>query len=289
MKIIYCLMLLVVPFSAIAQSPVPADAKVEEISTGIKWAEGPLWKDGRLLFSDVGGDVMYQWSPTEKTTTPYLKPSNNSNGLTLDKQGRLVFCQSGLRRIAREDSKGNIVTLASSYQGKEFNAPNDVIVKSDGSIYFTDPNYGYTSNMGFRGIYRINTSGTVQLIDSTFDKPNGICFSPDEKRLYANDSPKHTIYVWDVVNDSTFTNKRVFYTIPMNRDIDGMKVDADGNVYCAGATGVWVISPSGLLVDKISTPMHTTNCGWGDEDGKTLYITGWHAVYRIRLVAPTNK
>jgi gluconolactonase len=281
-KIFYLLML--IPYFGLAQSPVPADAKVEEISTGIKWAEGPLWKDGRLLFSDVGDNTLYQWSPTEKKTTPYLKPSESSNGLTLDKQGCLVFCQSGLRRIARQDTKGNITSVASSFRGKGFNAPNDVIVKSDGSIYFTDPNYGYTSNMGFRGIYRVSTSGVVQLLDSTFDKPNGICFSPDEKRLYVNDSPKHTIYIWDVVNDSTFTNKRIFYTIPVSRDVDGMKVDSEGNVYCAGPTGIWIISPSGLLIDKIPTPLHTTNLNWGDEDGKTLYITGWFAVYRIRLV-----
>jgi gluconolactonase len=288
MKKILCLLLLLAPSFAIAQSPVPAEAKVEEISTGIKWGEGPLWKDGRLLFSDVGGNTMYQWSPTEKTTTPYLQPSNTSNGLTLDKQGRLVFCQSGLHRIAREDSKGNIVALASSYKGKEFNEPNDVVVKSDGSIFFTDPNFGHTSNIGFRGIYRISTSGNVQLLDSTFDKPNGICFSPNEKKLYVNDSPKHTIYVWDVVNDSTITNKKLFYTIPINANVDGMKVDAEGNVYCSGPTGIWVILPSGLLVDKISTPQHTNNCGWGDADGKTLYITGWHSVYRIRLAAPIS-
>jgi gluconolactonase len=288
MKIIYCFVLLVAPFFAIAQSPVPPEAKVEVISTGIKWGEGPLWKDGRLLFSDVGGNIMYQWSPTEKTTTPYMQPSNTSNGLALDNQGRMVFCQSGLRRIAREEAIGNIVSLASSYKGKEFNEPNDLVVKSDGSIFFTDPNFGHTSDIGFQGIYRISPSGVVQLLDSTFDKPNGICFSPDEKKLYVDDSPKHAIYMWDVVNDSTIANKKLFYTIPVNANVDGMKTDRNGNVYCSGPTGIWIILPSGLLVDKIATPQHTNNCCWGDADGKTLYITGWNSVYRIRLAASTG-
>jgi gluconolactonase len=287
-KNILCLLLLLAPSFAIAQSPVPADAKVEELTTGIKWAEGPLWKDGRLLFSDVGGNVMYQWSPTDKKTTPYMQPSETSNGLTLDKQSNLVFCQSGLRRIARQDAKGKITSVAESFNGKKFNAPNDIVVKSDGSIFFTDPDYGLKSKseIGFKGIYRVSTSGVVQLIDSTFDEPNGICFSPDEKKLYVDDTPKHTVCVWDVVDDSTSTNKRVFYIIPNDRDIDGMKVDTKGNLYVAGASGIWVISPDGLLVDKIGTPMHNTNLNWGDADGKTLYITGWFGVFRIRLEVP---
>jgi gluconolactonase len=183
---------------------------------------------------------------------------------------------------------GTITPLASTYKGKKFNSPNDVIVKSDGSIFFTDPDFnipGGSKNkeLTFQGIYRISPSGTLSLLDSSMNKPNGICFSLDEKKLYVDESAKDSIYMWDVVNDSTLANKKAFYAIPMSGYADGMKVDTAGNIYCTAPTGVWIISPAGILMGKIAVPVTPSNCNWGDADRKTLYITGGNSLYRIRL------
>jgi gluconolactonase len=197
------------------------------------------------------------------------------------------------RRVSRQESDGNITVLTSTYNGKKYNSPNDLVVKSDGSIFFTDPDFntpkGQTKELTFKGIFRISPFGQVYALDSTtFDKPNGICFSPDETKLYVNESPKRIIYVWDVVNDSTISNKRTLYTIPgtdyMNY-ADGMKVDTDGNIYCTGPGGVWIISPSGVNLGKISMTETPSNCAWGDADKRTLYITAGSSLYRIRLSA----
>ena len=260
---------------------------VQRVCTGFQFVEGPVWKDGvGLLFSDIHPSVIYRWSHTDSTLSTYLKPSDSSNGLTFDSQGNLVLTQMQKRRIARQESNGSITPLVSAFRGKRFNSPNDIIVSSGGSILFTDPDFnlpaGQTKELSFRGVYRLSPTGTLQVIDSTFDKPNGICLSPDESRLYVNESPRHTIYVWDVVNDSTFSNKRLFYTIPQTGYVDGMKVDPTGNVYCTGPGGVWVVSPSGIFLTLIGTPETPTNCAWGDVDRKTLYITAQTSVYRVR-------
>jgi gluconolactonase len=197
-----------------------------------------------------------------------------------------------LRRVSRQESDGTITPLASTYNGKKFNSPNDLVVKSDGSIYFTDPDFNIPANqkkeLTFQGIYRISPSGTLTLLDSSLNKPNGICFSLDEKKLYVDESAKDSIYVWDVVNDSTLANKRPFYAVPMSGYNDGMKVDSAGNIYCTAPTGVWIISPAGVLLGKIAMPVTPANCNWGDADRKTLYITGGTSLYRIRLGGVTN-
>jgi gluconolactonase len=271
----------------LAQSPVPPNASLEKIATGFQFVEGPVWKDGvGLLFSDISASKIYRWNSSVGVST-YLDPSSNSNGLTFDRDGRLILTQMGLRRVARRDSDGTIAPLVTTYGGKRFNSPNDVVVKSDGSIFFTDPNFnipaGQSAELSIRGIYRIRPDGGLQVLDSTFDKPNGICFSPDEKKLYVNESPACKIYVWDVLDDSTIANKRLFYTIPASGYADGMKADTAGNVYCTGPTGVWIVSPGGTLLGKIATPETPANCAWGDADRQTLYITATTSVYRIRM------
>ena len=192
-----------------------------------------------------------------------------------------------LRRVARQESDGSITPLASTFRGKKFNSPNDLVVKSDGSIFFTDPDfnvpYPYNRELPFKGIYRISPSGSIQLLDSTFKLPNGICFSPKEKKLYVNESDSCKIYVWNVINDSTISDKKLFYQIPVKGYADGMKVDSAGNVYCTGPTGVWIISPEGEYLDKIAMSETPSNCNWGDTDRKTLYITAGHSLYRIRI------
>ena len=272
-----------------AQSPIPADAKLEELATGFLQPEGPVWVDSLgILFSDIQGNKIYRWSPVDSTLTTYLYPSDSSNGLTLDLQGRLVLTQMAKRRVARQESDGTITPLASTYNGKKFNSPNDLVVKSDGSIFFTDPDFnipiGQYSELKFQGIYRISPSGSITLLDNTLNKPNGICFSLDEKKLYVDESAQDSIYVWDVMNDSTLAKKRPFYKIPVNGYADGMKVDIAGNIYCTGPGGVWIVSSTGTGIGKISTsPVTPSNCAWGDVDRRTLYITGGSSLYRIRL------
>jgi gluconolactonase len=285
---ILSLALLVVCSSVLhGQSPIPPDAKLEKLATGLLQPEGPLWKDGvGLLFSDIKRNLIDVWSPSDSSVKAYLQPSDSSNGITFDRQGRLVLTQMRLRRVARQELDGTITPLASTYNGKKFNSPNDIIVKSDGSIFFTDPDFnipfGQTRELSFKGIYRITPQGALVLLDSTFDKPNGICFSPDEKKLYVNESARCLIYCWDVIGDSLLINKKLFYTIPAVGYADGMKVDPAGNLYCAGPTGVWIISPAGQSLGKVAMTENPSNCAWGDNDRKTLYITAGNSLYRIR-------
>lgn len=275
---------------ALAQSPIPPGAKLEKLATGFRQPEGPVWKDGAgLLFSDIARSTIYLWSPSDDSTRSFLQPSDSSNGLTFDRQGRLILTQMLTRRISRQEFDGTITPLASTYNGKRFNSPNDVVVKSDGSIFFTDPDFNVpggknNKELTFQGIYRIGLSGSLTLLDSSLALPNGICFSRDEKYLYVNDSQKRIIYVWDVVNDSTISGKRTLYTISTLGYADGMKIDTAGNIYCTGPTGIWIVSPAGVLLDKIAMTENPSNCNWGDADRKTLYITAGSSIYRIRLL-----
>jgi gluconolactonase len=207
--------------------------------------------------------------------------------LTLDSRGRLILTQTGLRRVARRESNGVETSLASAYGGKKLNSPNDVVVKSDGSVWFTDPPLnipaGQKAELTFSGIFRISVTGALQLLDSSLAQPNGICFSPDEKRLYVNNSAERVIYVWDVVQDSLITNRRRFASMNPAGYADGMKSDSLGNLFSAGPLGIWVFGPDGAVLDTILVPGQTSNCNWGDPDRKTLYITSGTSVYRIRL------
>ena len=281
------LLLLLIMSHAVAQSPVPTSAKLERIATGFQFVEGPVWKDSAgLLFSDIPANTVYAWTASAGAQA-YVSPSGNSNGLTLDSQGRLILTQTGLRRVARRESNGLQTSLASAYGGKKLNSPNDVVVKSDGSVWFTDPPLnipaGQKAELTFSGIFRISTSGALQLLDSSLAQPNGICFSPDEKRLYVNNSAERVIYVWDVGQDSLIANRRQFASMNPAGYADGMKVDSLGNLFSAGPLGIWVFGPGGAVLDTILVPGQTSNCNWGDPDRRTLYITSGNSVYRIRL------
>ncbi len=277
------------------QSVLDPNAKVEVIATGIQQPEGPVWSDSLgLLFSDIKGNKIYRWTE-QNGKQVFLNFSDSTNGLTYDLQGCLTACQMELRRIVRFEKDGTQTSLADNYEGKKFNSPNDIVVKSDGSIFFTDPNfnvpYGQHQELSFCGIYRISPAGNLTLL-TTLTLPNGICFSPDEKKLYVNDSQVHKIYVWDVVDDSTITNKRLFFTIPVTGYADGMKADSSGNIYCTCSSSIFVISPAGVQLGKIDLPSNATasNCTWGDADRKTLYITGGTSLYRVRpLVTAIDK
>ncbi len=277
---------------------VSPGAKLEELGTGYRPAEGPVWvaSGGYLLFSDIRGDTIYKWKSGEGVTT-FRNPSGKSNGNALDKQGRLVTCEHLNRRISRTEPDGTIVTLASHYNGKRLNSPNDIIVKADGSIYFTDPPYGLIiegwqdrQELDYCGVFRLSPDGkTLILLIDDFVRPNGLTFSPDESLLYINDTERCHIRVFDVTTDGTISNGRLFAEVGGDAQAgrpDGLKVDRTGNVYCTGAGGIWVFNPAGQHLGTISIPMKAANFAWGEQDWQTLFVACHGGVYSLRLNSP---
>lgn len=265
--------------------------KVEKIDSGFQFIEGPVWmRDGYLLFSDIPANVILLWKSGAKSRV-WRSPSGHSNGNTIDYQGRLISCDHD-RIVTRTEKSGKIVTIADRYMGARLNSPNDVVVKSDGSIYFTDPPYGIKpedEELGFSGVYRLDKLGKLTLLVKDFPRPNGLAFSPDEKRLYIGDSQENYIRVFDVKADGTLENGRLFATLkdPEKPGApDGMKVDTRGNLYSTGPGGIWVFAPSGKLLGRIDTPELPANCAFGDKDFKTLYLTAQKSLYRVRLKIP---
>ena len=270
---------------------IPADAKIEKIAGGFQFTEGPVWhKDGSLLFSDIPVDTIFKWKPNSDLVV-FRKPSGNANGLTLDRDGRLIACEHGNRRVSRIGKDGKITVLASYYEGKRLNSPNDAVVKSDGSIYFTDPPYGVQPKgreLDFQGVYRISPSGELTLLVDDFDRPNGLAFSPDEKVLYiADSSARSHIRAFDVKTDGTLANGRIFAELKTGEpgSPDGLKVDTKGNIWSTGPAGVWVLDKTGKHLGTIKPPEVPANCAFGDKDGKTLYMTARTGLYRIRTKA----
>lgn len=270
---------------------IVGDAQVDKVADGFQFTEGPVWMpEGYLLFSDIPADTIYRWVPGEAQAQVFRQPSGHSNGLTLDGQGRLLACEHD-RRVSRTEPDGTIVTLAERYQGKRLNSPNDIVVKSDGAVYFTDPPYGLPGQsegkeLGFQGVYRIEPDGTLVLLDASFERPNGLAFSPDERVLYVDDTQRGHIRAFDVEEDGTLTNGRVFAELKRAGAPgapDGMRVDVYGNVFCTGPGGIWVITPDGDVLGTISVPEVPANLAWGGEDLKTLYMTARTGLYRIPL------
>jgi sugar lactone lactonase YvrE len=263
---------------------------VEQVASGFQFTEGPVWHpDGYLLFSDIPASTIYRWTPGEAEATIYRRPSGHANGLTLDAQGRLVACEHE-RRLSRTEADGTVVAIATHYQGGRLNSPNDVVIRADGSIYFTDPPYGLPGHsegkeLDWNGVYRLAPDGTLTLLDASFERPNGLAFSPDEKLLYVDDSYKDHIRAFDVQPDGTLTSGRVLVDLgdPGASGVpDGMKVDVLGHVFCTGPGGIWVVSPDGEKLGRIEVPEQPANLAWGDDDYKTLYITARTGLYRVR-------
>lgn len=274
----------------------PKNAKIERVATGFQFTEGPLWfaEENYLLFSDIPANKIYKLTPNCELTI-FREPSHNSNGLTKDKQGRLIACEHSTRQVTRTEKDGTITVLADIFKGKKLNSPNDIVVKSDGSIYFTDPPYGIKSEQQeqpIQGVYRISpNSKEIIVVADDFIKPNGLAFSPDEKKLYIDDSERRHIRVFDVQSDGTLSNGRIFYDMKVEKPglPDGMKVDTQGNIYCTGGGGVWVFNSEGNHLGTIVTPEVPANCAWGDEDYQSLYITASTSVYKIRVNIPGIK
>ena len=287
-------------------SIVTESSKIEKLAGGFLFTEGPVWvHEGYLLFSDIPANSIFKWAPGGEVTL-FRKPSGydgsnapegafiGSNGLTLDSEGRLVICEHGNRRVTRLEKDGSLTVLANKYKGKRLNSPNDLVYKSDGSLYFTDPPYGLVGKgddlqkeLDFNGIYRL-AGGELQLLHSEMKSPNGLAFSPDEKYLYvANSDRAKKIWMrFEVQSDSTIANGTVFYDATQETEEgspDGMKVDKNGNLYCTGPGGVWIFSPEGKHLGTIKPPENPANCHWGGSDGKTLYMTARTGLYRIRL------
>lgn len=289
-------------------SILPAESKVEKVAGGFGFTEGPVWvKDGGyLLFSDIPANTIYNWKPGGKAEV-FRKPSGydgtdipeggfwGSNGLTLDGKGRLIICEHGNRRVTRIEKDGAVTVLAEKYEGKRLNSPNDAVYRSSGDLYFTDPPYGPIQGdqdpkkeLPFNGVYRLTPSGKLELLTKDLERPNGIALSPDEKTLYvANSLRKRMVWMSFPVNrDGTVGKGKVFFgatTFPAKGVPDGMKVDRKGNLYCTGPGGVLIFSPEGRHLGTIPVPETPANLGWGDADGKTLYITAETGLYRIRL------
>jgi len=285
---------------------VPHGAAIEKVADGFVFLEGPVWRsaDSRLFYSDLRGNAIYQWTAADGVrdhSKPFFAGDGaglrgvGPNGIALDSEGRLLACVYGSRSVIRIEKDGTRTTLADRYQGKRLNSPNDLVVAGDGTVYFTDPSFGLegTDNSPLReqtvnGVYRIRPNGEVTLLTGEQERPNGLVLSPDERTLYVANSGGAVTgwYAYDL-GPSGLSNKRVFHDITGvegEGGADGMKVDLAGNVYATGPGGVWVIAPDGTHLGTIRPPEALTNVGWG-EDGRTMFITGRTALYRIRLNA----
>jgi gluconolactonase len=292
---------------------VPGGAKIEKLAGGFLFTEGPVWvpkweeNDGYLLFSDPNNNTIYRWTQDGQLSTYMTKSGYSgfdigeygqpgSNGLTLDKEGRLTINQHGNRRVVRQEKNGQLTVLADHYEGKRLNSPNDLVYKSDGALYFTDPPFGLPKfyddprkELPYSGVFRVSPDRKqIKLLTTDLKGPNGLAFSPDEKYLYVDnwDTERKVIMRYEVQVDGTLTNGKVFFdmTSAEGEDaLDGMKVDGEGNLYVSGPGGLWIISSAGKHLGTIIGPEHPHNFAWGDDDGHTLYLCAKTGLYRIRL------
>jgi gluconolactonase len=291
---------------------LPPDAKLEKLAEGFLFTEGPVWaRDGYLLFSDPNNNTIYRWSDADGLSVfrpksgytgtnigEYGQPG--SNGLTLDREERLTINEHGNRRVTRLEKNGSLTVLADRYEGKRLNSPNDLVYKSDGTLYFTDPPFGLPQffddprkETPFSGVYRW-AGGKLQLLTAELPGPNGLAFSPDEHFFYLGnwEAKKKIVMRYEVAADGALANGALFFDMtsaPGEDAIDGLKVDQRGNVYVSGPGGLWIISPEGKHLGTLVGPEHPHNFAWGDPDGRALYLTAQTGLYRIRLRIPGSR
>jgi gluconolactonase len=292
---------------------VPPGTRLEKLAGGFSFVEGPVWvpTEGALLFSDPNDNRIYRWSPDHGVSVfrtksgytgvdigEYRQPG--SNGLTLDADGRLTIAEHGNRRITRLEKNGDLTVLADRYEGKRLNSPNDLVYRSDGSLYFTDPYFGLPqfekdrrADQPHAGVYRWAPDGRLTLLTTDLKGPNGLAFSPDERTLYvANwDERRKIVMAWDVAADGSIGNGRTFADMtaaPGEEALDGLKVDSRGHVFVSGPGGLWIYAPDGRHLGTIRLPELAANMAWGDGDGRTLYLAARTGLYRMRL-APLSQ
>jgi len=281
-------------------------AKIEKLAGDMKFTEGPVWiaSPGYLLFSDIPSNAIMKWAPSGLTTfrNPVYEGKYNagefvgSNGLTLDKQGRLIACEHRAGRMTRTEKDGKITVLADKFEGKRLNSPNDAVYHKNGDLYFTDPPYGFpkqdddpAKELKFNGVYRLTAAGKLELLVRDMSRPNGIGFSPDEKKLYVanSDAAKKIWMVYDVAADGKLNNGKVFADVTKESGDgvpDGLKIDRSGNLWGTGPGGIWVYSPAGKLLGRVQAAEIPANCAWGEADGKTLYMTARTGLYRVKTI-----
>ncbi len=287
---------------------VAPDAKIEVLASGFNWSEGPVWRDGGIVFSDVPENTVFGWKEGDTAAKVVLKPSGSlsgdgqgSNGLAVDAKGNLVLCQHGERRVARLEKDGSFTPLAEKYDGKRFNSPNDLVIAKGGMIFFTDPPYGLkkgeTPELPFHGVYAVTPAGKVSLLIEDIRFPNGIAISPNQRTLYvAVSDPQHTrVMSYDLIYDLNENVSaplgRVFFDAqPLKSKerkggCDGMKVDTNGNIWTTGPGGVLIISKDGKHLGSILTGQATANCAFGGADRSTLYITADMFLLRVKTLA----
>ena len=261
-----------------------SDLHVEKVATGYIFVEGPAWsRDGSLIFSDIPGNQLLQFRPGEKPAV-FRDNSNGAIGNTFDAQGRLYTCESHARRVTRTDKKGKIEVLAERWQGKRLNAPNDIVVRKDGQVYFTDPAFGNQQDrreLDFYGVFHISHRGELEVIAKSKGRPNGIALSPNGRILYVTNSDQRNVRAYDLDRNGEASNERLLISgiagIP-----DGIKVDETGNLYVA-ASRIEVLTPEGKPVGSFLLPETPSNCAFGDADFQTLYVTARTSVYRVRI------
>ena len=286
---------------------IAEDAAVEQIATGFQFTEGPIWnpKENCLYFSDMPNDVRRRWSAADGASVVREAsgtPANKCNGMTYDGDMNLYICEHSTSYLVRETAAGERQVLASHWGDKELNSPNDVIVKSDGAVYFSDPTYGRMPVFGeereceldFQGVFRISPSGEVSCVANDYGQPNGLNFSPDESLLYINDTPRAHIRVYDVNADGSLSNGRIFAENIGEGDletgvVDGMKCDTEGNIYVTGPQGIWVFDTAGAHLGIIGMPEHAGNLNWGGAGWNELFCCCTTSVYRVRLKASGNR
>lgn len=290
---------------------IPAGTTIDKVADGFQFTEGPVWHpDGYLLFSDPNTNTIYRYNPANYNVTVYMSHSGytgtdigeygqpGSNGLAIDKEGRLLIDQHGNRRVVRVEKKGPVTILADKADGKRFNSPNDIVLRSDGTVYFTDPPYGLPKffddprkELDYSGVFMIR-NGKVQVVSKDLGGPNGIAFSPDEKYLYVTNwdirDIHHTKTIWryEVQPDGTLLHGKIFFDFNFTEDdeaLDGLKIDREGNLFVSAPGGVWILNADAKLIGKIVTPERPANMAWGDADGKTLYLTAHSSLYKIRV------
>jgi gluconolactonase len=275
------------------------NAGVERLASGLRWCEGPVWfGDGRyLLWSDSPNDRIMRWDEESGAVSLFRKPSNKSNGLTRDRQGRLITCEHTGRRVTRTEYDGTITVLIDRFDGKRLNSPNDIVVKSDDSIWFTDPMYGIASNYSGSidaqelptNVYRLDKSGRATVVAADVNRPDGLAFSPDEKRLYVieDGASPQAFRVYDVVDDGTrLANGRTFITVQKGGIADGLRVDVDGNLWCgwgggAGNDGVMIFNAAGAVIGRIDLPERCANVCFGGYRRSRLFMAASHALYAV--------